>query len=430
MFIDHVKIYVKAGDGGNGIVAYRREKYVPMGGPSGGDGGKGSDIVFEVDEGLRTLMDFRFQKHFKGDKGTNGMSQNMHGKNAEDTVLKVPPGTIIKNAETDEVLADLTEHTERAVVAKGGRGGRGNSRFASPSNPAPDYAENGEPGQEFDIVLELKLMADVGLVGYPSVGKSTLLSMVSGAKPKIGSYHFTTIKPNLGVVNTPDNRSFVMADLPGLIEGAAEGVGLGHQFLRHVERTKLIVHMIDMSSTDGRNPYDDYVQINKELKAYNEQLAKRPQIIVANKMDLPDGEAGLELFNEQLEEPLDIIQISSITGEGIPELLYKFADKLEEVEQQMNVSDVTIDEREHRVVYRHEKSDESFTISRADDGAYVVTGEAIERLFKMTDFNREAAIRRFARQMRGMGIDDALRKKGAVNGDTVRILEADFEFIE
>ncbi|HHA5570250.1 TPA: GTPase ObgE [Staphylococcus aureus] len=430
MFVDQVKISLKAGDGGNGITAYRREKYVPFGGPAGGDGGKGASVVFEVDEGLRTLLDFRYQRHFKASKGENGQSSNMHGKNAEDLVLKVPPGTIIKNVDTDEVLADLVEDGQRSVVAKGGRGGRGNSRFATPRNPAPDFSEKGEPGEELDVSLELKLLADVGLVGFPSVGKSTLLSIVSKAKPKIGAYHFTTIKPNLGVVSTPDQRSFVMADLPGLIEGASDGVGLGHQFLRHVERTKVIVHMIDMSGSEGREPIEDYKVINQELAAYEQRLEDRPQIVVANKMDLPESQDNLILFKEEIGEDVPVIPVSTITRDNIDQLLYAIADKLEEYKD----VDFTVEEEEsvgiNRVLYKHTPSQDKFTISRDDDGAYVVSGNAIERMFKMTDFNSDPAVRRFARQMRSMGIDDALRERGCKNGDIVRILGGEFEFVE
>lgn len=430
MFVDQVKISLKAGDGGNGITAYRREKYVPFGGPAGGDGGEGASVVFEVDEGLRTLLDFRYQRHFKANKGENGQSSNMHGKNAEDLVLKVPPGTIIKNVETDEVLADLVGDGQRAVVAKGGRGGRGNSRFATPRNPAPDFSEKGEPGEELDVSLELKLLADVGLVGFPSVGKSTLLSIVSKAKPKIGAYHFTTIKPNLGVVSTPDQRSFVMADLPGLIEGASDGVGLGHQFLRHVERTKVIVHMIDMSGSEGRDPIEDYKVINQELAAYEQRLEDRPQIVVANKMDLPESQDNLELFKEEIGDNVEVIPVSTITRENIDQLLYAIADKLEEYKD----VDFSVEEEEsagiNRVLYKHTPSQDKFTITRDDDGAYVVSGNAIERMFKMTDFNSDPAVRRFARQMRSMGIDDALRERGCTNGDIVRILGGEFEFVE
>ncbi|MDU9417877.1 GTPase ObgE [Staphylococcus lloydii] len=430
MFVDQVKISLKAGDGGNGITAYRREKYVPFGGPAGGDGGDGASVIFEVDEGLRTLLDFRYQSHFKAKRGEGGQSSNMHGKNAEHLILHVPPGTIVRSVETGEVLADLVEHGQRATVAKGGRGGRGNSRFASPRNPAPDFSENGEPGEEIEVTLELKLLADVGLVGFPSVGKSTLLSIVSKAKPKIGAYHFTTIKPNLGVVATPDNRSFVMADLPGLIEGASDGVGLGHQFLRHVERTKVIVHMIDMSGSEGRDPLKDYQIINKELKAYEHRLEERPQIVVANKMDMPNSEDNLALFKEALkDEAVDIIPLSTFTRENIDKLLYLVANKLEEVK------DIDFNEEEedlgiNRVVYKHTPNQDNFTISRDDDGAYVVRGKSIERMFKMTDFNSDPAVRRFARQMRSMGIDDALRDRGCENGDIVRILGGEFEFVE
>ncbi len=429
MFVDQVKILLKAGDGGNGITAYRREKYVPFGGPAGGDGGRGASVVFQVDEGLRTLMDFRYQRHFKAKKGENGQSSNMHGKNAEDLVLKVPPGTIVKDVETEQTLADLVEHGQSAVIAKGGRGGRGNSRFATPKNPAPDFSENGEPGEEIEVTLELKLLADVGLVGFPSVGKSTLLSIVSKAKPKIGAYHFTTIQPNLGVVVTPDQRSFVMADLPGLIEGASEGVGLGHQFLRHVERTKVIVHVIDMSGLEGRDPYEDYTIINQELKAYAQRLEERPQIIVANKMDIPEAYDQLEQFKKKLNQPVKIIPISSYTRENIDQLLYEIAntlDKVKDVDFSATEEDIGV----NRVVYKHTPSQDQFKITRDDDGAYVVSGNAIERMFKMTDFNSDPAVRRFARQMRSMGIDDALRERGAENGDIVRILGGEFEFVE
>ena len=430
MFVDQVKISLKAGDGGNGITAYRREKYVPFGGPAGGDGGKGASVIFEVDEGLRTLLDFRYQRHFKAKKGENGQSSNMHGRNAEDLILKVPPGTIIKNVETEEVLADLVEDGQRAVVAHGGRGGRGNSRFATPRNPAPDFSENGEPGEELDVTLELKLLADVGLVGFPSVGKSTLLSIVSKAKPKIGAYHFTTIKPNLGVVSTPDQRSFVMADLPGLIEGASDGVGLGHQFLRHVERTKVIVHMIDMSGSEGRDPFNDYHVINQELINYQQRLEERPQIIVANKMDIPGALDNLQKFEDSIAADIMVIPVSTITRDNIDTLLYAIADKLEEVKD----IDFSVEKDEeigvNRVLYKHTPSQDKFTISRDDDGAYVVSGNAIERMFKMTDFNSDPAVRRFARQMRSMGIDDALRARGCANGDIVRILGGEFEFIE
>lgn len=426
MFIDQVEIYLKAGDGGNGIVAFRREKYVPMGGPAGGDGGNGADIIFEVDEGLRTLMDFRYQRHFKAKHGAHGMSQNMHGKNSEALVLKVPPGTIVKQKDSGETLADLTKHGQSNVVARGGRGGRGNSRFASARDSAPDFAENGEPGEELEVVLELKLMADVGLVGFPSVGKSTLLSTVSKAKPKIGAYLFTTIKPSLGVVETGDGRSFVMADLPGLIEGAADGTGLGHQFLRHVERTRVILHIIDISEMEGRDAVEDYKVIRRELEQYNSRLTERPEVIVLNKADLVNDDEVFELFKSEVGEDKEIFPISAATHQNIESLLYRIADLLEVTEEMETVPE----ESDTRVVYRHEKDPDAFTITRDDDGAYVVSGDAIERLFKMTDFNRDAGVRRFARQMRSMGIDDALRERGIEAGDIVRILGGEFEFVE
>ncbi len=429
MFVDQVQVFVKAGDGGNGMVAFRREKYEPMGGPAGGDGGRGGDVIFEVDEGLNTLMDFRYQKHFKASRGENGMSKSKHGRNADPLVVPVPPGTTVKNADTGEPIADLTEHGQRAIIAKAGRGGRGNIHFSNARNRAPEIAENGEPGEELYVQLELKVLADVGLVGFPSVGKSTLLSVVSAAKPKIAYYHFTTLAPNLGMVRTDDDRSFVMADLPGLIEGAHEGIGLGHQFLRHIERTRLIVHVIDMSATEGRDPYEDYQTINQELAQYDERLLERPQIIVANKMDMPEAEEQLENFKTHFEEGQQIYPISAITRKGLRDLLFTIADTLESIPKG------TFETEQHepadeRVVYRHEKADESFHITRDPDGAYVLSGSQIERLFKMTDFNRDESVRRFARQMRHMGIDEALRNRGAEDGDTVRLLDFEFEFVE
>ncbi|QAS54064.1 GTPase ObgE [Halobacillus litoralis] len=427
MFVDQVKVFVKGGDGGNGLVAYRREKYVPMGGPAGGDGGDGGNVIFEVDEGLNTLMDFRYQHHFKAARGQNGMNQKQHGKNAEPLVVNVPPGTIVKAADSDKVIADLTEHKQRAVIAKGGRGGRGNARFTSARNPAPEIAENGEPGEELDVVVELKLLADVGLVGFPSVGKSTLLSVVTAAKPKTADYHFTTLSPNLGVVESQDQRSFVMADLPGLIEGAHEGIGLGHQFLRHVERTRLLLHVIDMSGMEGRDPYEDYVTINNELSSYDQRLENRPQIIIANKMDMPDSEEHLQFFKEQLgDKEVEIYPISTLKREGIDELLYAVADLLDQIPKQ----EEQVEEVDERVIYKYEKEEAPFKITRADDGAYVLYGEKIESLFKRTDFSTDQSINRFARQMRSMGVDEALRKRGAKDGDTVRLLDYEFEFVD
>lgn len=429
MFVDQVKIYVKAGNGGDGMVAFRREKFVPNGGPAGGDGGKGADVVFVVDEGLRTLVDFRFKRIFKAEHGEHGMSKSMHGRGAEDLVVKVPQGTIVKDIDTGEIIADLVAHGQRAVIAKAGRGGRGNKRFATPANPAPELSENGEPGQERNVQLELKVLADVGLVGFPSVGKSTLLSVVSAARPKIAAYHFTTIVPNLGMVDAGDGRSFVMADLPGLIEGASQGVGLGHQFLRHIERTRVIVHVIDMSGSEGRVPYEDYMAINNELEQYNLRLMERPQIIVANKMDMPDAEENLNEFKTKIAEDIPVFPISAVTKTGLRELLLAIADKLETTPE-FPLNEILEQEDEDTVLYKYVAEEPDFEISREPDGTFVLSGAKIERLFTMTNFERDASISRFARQLRAMGVDEALRKRGAKEGDIVRLLDYEFEFMD
>ncbi|NKZ27923.1 GTPase ObgE [Vagococcus lutrae] len=433
MFLDQVTIDVKAGKGGDGMVAFRREKYVPDGGPAGGDGGRGGDVIFVVDEGLRTLMDFRFNKHFRAKPGENGMRKGMHGRGADDLIVPIPPGTTIREAETGRLLGDLVEHGEQLVVAKGGRGGRGNIRFATPSNPAPEISENGEPGEEFRLELELKVLADVGLVGFPSVGKSTLLSIVSKAKPKIGDYHFTTLAPNLGMVTVKDGRSFAMADLPGLIEGASQGVGLGTQFLRHIERTRVILHVIDMSAMEGRDPFEDYLAINQELEAHNLRLLERPQIIVANKMDMPDAEENLVAFKKELAAYHDgdmpiVFAISGVTHQGVEALLQKTADLIESTpefplydeEQQV----------EESVTYEFKPNEREFDVTRDPDGTWVLSGEKLEKLFVMTNFDRDESVMRFARQLRGMGVDEELRLRGAVDGDLVRIEEFVFEFVD
>ncbi|MCR8655717.1 GTPase ObgE [Paenibacillus endoradicis] len=438
MFVDKAKIFVKGGDGGNGLISFRREKYVENGGPYGGDGGNGGNLIFRVDEGLRTLMDFRYQKHFKADRGERGKVKGMHGASAEDTIVRIPPGTTITDDDTGETIADLTRHGQQIIIAKGGRGGRGNMRFATPTNPAPYIAENGETGEEHWVVLEMKVMADIGLVGFPSVGKSTLLSVVSGARPKIGAYHFTTISPNLGVVEVGDGRSFVMADLPGLIEGAHEGIGLGHEFLRHVERTRVIIHVIDISGTDGRDPFDDWIKINNELRLYNEKLADRPQIIAANKMDMPQSVDNLEIFLEQLKEydgdkEHVIVPISSLTKDGINELLYKAADVLDIVEKQLaeeQAQDIVPEEGEQRKIFKYErKKESSFKISR-DNEDYVLESEDVDRFMKRFNMTSYDAVMKFAKMLRSMGVDDELRRRGAKDGDTVRIGEYTFEFFE
>lgn len=435
MFLDTAKISVKAGRGGDGMVAFRREKYVPDGGPWGGDGGRGGDVIFVVDEGLRTLMDFRYNRKFKAQSGEKGMTKGMHGKGAKDLYVRVPQGTTIKDAETGKVITDLVEHGQEFIIAKGGRGGRGNIRFATPRNPAPEIAENGEPGEERDLELELKILADVGLVGFPSVGKSTLLSVVSAAKPKIGAYHFTTIVPNLGMVRTKSGDSFAMADLPGLIEGASQGVGLGTQFLRHIERTRVILHVIDMSASEGRDPYEDYLAINKELETYNLRLMERPQIIVANKMDMPEAEDNLQLFREQLaanyEEFDDLPQIFPISGiahQGLDALLEATAELLSQTDEFLLYDEEDLADEE--AYYGFNPDERPFDISRDDDATWVLSGEKLERLFVMTNMERDESIMKFARQLRGMGVDEALRERGAKDGDTVRIGNFEFEFVD
>ncbi|MBK1333285.1 GTPase ObgE [Enterococcus faecium] len=435
MFLDQVTIDVKAGKGGDGMVAFRREKYVPDGGPAGGDGGRGGDVILIVDEGLRTLMDFRFNRHFKAQPGENGMSKGMHGRGSEDTYVKVPQGTTVRDAETGALLGDLIENGQTLVVAKGGRGGRGNIRFASPRNPAPEIAENGEPGQERKIELEFKVLADVGLVGFPSVGKSTLLSVISSARPKIGAYHFTTLVPNLGMVTTSDGRSFAAADLPGLIEGASQGVGLGTQFLRHIERTRVILHVIDMSGMEGRDPYEDYLAINKELSTYNLRLLERPQIIVANKMDMPDAPENLVKFKEQLNkekedefaDDIPVFPISGVTRQGLDALLNATADLLE-VTPEFPLYEEELEEE--TVHYGFNPEGPEFQIDRDSDATWILSGEKIEKLFQMTNFDHDETVMRFARQLRGMGVDEALRARGAKDGDLVRIGEFEFEFVE
>ena len=432
MFIDQAKIYVKSGDGGDGMVAFRREKYVPDGGPAGGDGGRGGNVVFVVDEGMHTLKDFRYNRHFKADKGENGMSKGMYGRAADDLVIPVPPGTIIKNEETGGVLADLTEEGQEFIVAQGGRGGRGNSRFATPRNPAPNISENGEPGVELNLILELKLLADVGLLGYPSVGKSTFLSVVTAAKPKIAAYPFTTLTPNIGVVELRDGRTFVLGDMPGIIEGAAEGVGLGLQFLRHIERTKVLLHLLDMSGIEGRDPFEDYVTIQEELESHDAAILNKPQIIIANKMDMPDSEENLKLFKEQMEvigEEYELFEMSTIQKQGIDKVLYRTVELLEEYED-THVTDDMADEVDTHVLYTHEDKEEPFRINRDSDGVWVLSGDEIEKLFLMTNLDQEEAMMRFSRQLRHMGVDEKLRERGAKDGDLVALLDFTFEFVE
>ena len=420
MFVDEVIIDVIAGNGGDGCTAFRREKYIAMGGPFGGNGGKGSDIIFKVDLGLKTLLDLRYNRKIKGQKGANGLGKNKNGKNADDVIIKVPQGTVITDLDTGLILADLTKENDEIIVAKGGRGGRGNTAFATHSNPAPNFSENGEPGEVRRLKVELKLLADVGFVGMPSVGKSTLISKISAAKPKIAAYHFTTLSPNLGVVKTKDNRVFTCADLPGLIKGASLGEGLGDQFLRHIERTKVIVHIIDMASLEGRNPYEDYITINKELSDFDKKILDKPQIIVANKMDLPEAKENLKEFKKKVKE--DIYEISAINSEGLDKLLIKIADTLDSIEDKPLYEEENF---ESHVLYKF-KEEKPFEIVK-EDNIFVVKGDKIEKLLKMTKFTDEGA-RRFANKLRHLGVDDELRKKGIMPGDIVRILDFEFEF--
>lgn len=421
MFIDEVKLRLEAGNGGNGCMAFRREKYIEMGGPFGGNGGKGSDIIFKVDEGLNTLVDLRYQKVIKGNKGANGLGKGKNGANAENVIVRVPLGTIITDIDTNLIIADLTNKNDEVVVAFGGRGGRGNISLATRTNPAPNYSENGEPGEVRNIKVELKLLADVGLVGMPSVGKSTFISKISASKPKIAAYHFTTLTPNLGVVKTLDNRSFVVADLPGLIKGASLGEGLGDRFLKHIERTRVIAHIIDMSGIEGRNPYDDYITINEELNNFNKKIIDKPQIIIANKMDVESSKNNLEDFKKKVSLP--IYPISAINNEGIDEVLIKIADMLESIEK---IPLYEEEKFESHILYKF-KEEQPFTITN-DNGVWVIRGDKVEKLFKMTKFSTDEAVMRFSNKLRRMGIDDKLRELGANEGDYVRILDYEFEY--
>ena len=424
MFVDSVKIHVKAGNGGDGIVAFLHEKYMDKGGPSGGHGGRGGSVIFVGEEGLTTLLDFRFQRKITAQPGQKGMDKNCAGKKGENVYVSVPVGTTIINAETNTVIGDITKHKQEVIVAHGGRGGKGNAAFASPRNTTPQFAEKSIKGEEFDVQLELKVLADVGLVGFPSVGKSTLISVVSSAKPKIAAYHFTTLVPNLGVVGVGDGRSFIMADLPGLIEGAAEGAGLGIQFLKHVERTKVIVHIVDMSATDGRDPVEDYKIIRKELGEFKDDLLKRAEIIVANKMDLPGSEENLARFKKELGID-NVIPISAYTKSNLSELLYKIADTLDYVRNNEQYEVVT----DQVVEYTFVPDKPKWEITMDDSGFFHVEGPAIQKIFDRTDFNNEVSVRQFAKALRDLGVDDELRKQGAEQGETIIILGYEFEFV-
>ena len=422
MFVDEVLLRVEAGNGGDGCTAFRREKYISMGGPYGGNGGHGADIIFKVDEGLHTLLDLRYQKTIKAPKGENGRGKNQHGKGASPLIVKVPLGTVVTDMDTGLIIADLSHKNQEEIIAKGGRGGRGNTAFKTQTNTAPDYSENGEEGERKNLKVEVKMLADVGLVGLPSVGKSTIISCVSASKPKIAAYHFTTLTPNLGVVGASEGRSFVMADLPGLIEGASEGEGLGDKFLRHIERTRVIAHVIDMSGFEGRNPYDDYVLINKELETFNKKLIEKPMIVIANKMDVEGAKENLEEFKKKVD--CEIFEVSAVSKTGLDAVVNRLADILDTIPNNPLYDDSQI---ESHVLYKFKK-EEPFIITRDDDGTWVVSGKEVERIFKMTKFSSDDAVNRFAKKLRKMGIDDKLVEMGAETGDCVRILDFYFDF--
>jgi GTP-binding protein len=424
MFVDYAKIIIKSGDGGNGAATFRREKYVAAGGPDGGDGGKGGDVYFVVDQDSNTLIDFRFTKSFKAENGQNGSGSHRFGKSGKDCYIKVPLGTIVKDAESGKVIVDLSNPDQKELILKGGRGGKGNSHFATSTRQAPRFAIDGEKGKEKEIILELKLLADVGLVGFPNVGKSTILSRVTKATPKIADYHFTTIDPNLGVVKTEHGDSFVLADIPGIIEGASEGIGLGTQFLRHVERTRLLLHVIDIAGTEGRSPVDDFNKINEELRKYSEKLSTRKQIIVANKIDsMQDDSNFKELEKIAKERNIEIYKISAVTGEGLNELFNHVAEILKTLPKE-EIVDI-----EDRIVYTLEDDSDDFEIEVVGS-EFIVTGPAVERLMGRINIGDNESYSYMEKMLKKLGIEQALRDKGVKKGDTVKILEWEFEWYE
>ena len=423
MFLDKARIFVKAGNGGNGAVSFRREKYVPAGGPDGGDGGRGASVIFEVDNDLRTLMDFKYQRKYVATPGGDGSKKRQAGKNGEDLVLKVPAGTIIRDEASGKIIADLKHEGDRAVVARGGRGGKGNQHFANAVRQAPNFAKSGTDGEERWVILELKMIADVGLLGFPNVGKSTFLSVVTAAKPKIANYHFTTLTPNLGVVQTKFGDSFVLADIPGLIEGAAEGIGLGHDFLRHVERTKVLIHIVDISGLEGRNALEDFDAINGELKLYNEKLSTRPQVVVANKIDILEDESVYEEFKTTLEERgYKVFKMSAATREGIDDVIAYVSQILKDAEEIELVS-----EDELYVPELDDEQEEGLQVE-IEDGVYVVTGKSLRRIMYSVNFEDMESIQFFQKTMESQGVFDKLREMGIEDGDTVKIYDIEFEF--
>lgn len=425
MFVDYAKIIIRSGDGGNGAATFRREKYVAAGGPDGGDGGRGGDIYFKVDPNANTLIDFRFTKRFKAENGQNGSGNRCFGKSGEDLYVMVPKGTVVKDSESGKVIADLSEDDQVELILKGGRGGKGNTHFATSTRQAPHFAVDGEKGKEKEVILELKLLADVGLVGFPNVGKSTLISKVSAARPKIADYHFTTIDPNLGVVKTKLGDSFVMADIPGIIEGASEGVGLGTQFLRHIERTRLLLHVIDVAGTEGRTPVEDFEKVNSELQKYSEKLAKRKQIIVANKVDSLQDETGfIELEKKAKDLGIEIYKISAVTGEGVNELMDYVGGLVKTLPKEEIV------EAEDRVVYTLDDEEDEFIVYSPVQGEFIVEGPAVERLMGRVNIGDNESMAYLQKMIKKLGIESELKNKGVCEGDTVKILEWEFEWYE
>ncbi|MGE4284313.1 MAG: GTPase ObgE [Clostridia bacterium] len=424
MFVDTAEIYIKSGNGGNGLVSFHREKYVPAGGPDGGDGGKGGDVIFIVDSGMSTLMDFRYKKKYNAENGEDGKAAKSSGKKGENLIIKVPPGTLIKDALTDTIIADMVHHGQEFIAARGGKGGWGNIHFATPTRQAPRFAKSGEPGEEHNIVLELKVLADIGLIGFPNVGKSTILSVVSAARPKIANYHFTTLNPNLGVVDLGGGNSFILADIPGLIEGAHEGTGLGHEFLKHIERTRLLIHVVDVSGIEGRDPLLDFDTINRELSKYNAELASKQQIVAANKMDLPDAELSFQRFKKNLEERgYKVFGISAASNKGIRELMLYASSKLKELPPPM-VFDV---EKNEKKIYKVEE-EKPFTV-RVEDGVYIVEGKWMMKIVGSTNFDDAESLQYFQRTLKKKGVIEELEELGIQEGDTVRIYEIEFDYI-
>lgn len=423
MFIDRARIRVRAGNGGNGAVSFHREKYIAAGGPDGGDGGHGGDVIFMVDEGLGTLIDFRYRKHFDAEPGQHGGASNCSGRSGGDLIVKVPQGTVVKDEETGRILADLMEKGQTAVIAKGGKGGAGNQHFATPTRQVPNFAKSGDPGEDRWVLLELKLIADVGLIGYPNVGKSTILSMVSAARPKIADYHFTTLEPNLGVVSLDVGTSFVIADIPGLIEGAHQGVGLGHEFLRHVERTKLLVHVVDVSAIEGRDPVKDFVLINQELEQYNPVLASKPQVVAANKTDLPDAAEYLKTFTESIESKgYKVFPISAAANKGLKELMFYIGELLKEIPDT-----ILADETGEEVVYTADE-ERPFEIHK-ENSTFIVEGIWVQKLVNSTNFGDHESLQYFQRAIRKKGVVDALESMGINEGDTVKMHDFEFEYM-